>query len=45
MENPATDIQAIYLKKILREIALLNILIFSGICVFAISVILDWASQ
>lgn len=42
MENPRIDVQVVYLRKIFRELALLNILIFVGIVTLAAVTLLNW---
>lgn len=42
MENPNIDIQHKYLRKIFRELALLNIFIFVAFLSFAVIKFFDW---
>lgn len=43
MENPCSYIQTVYLRKIARELALLNILIFVGLVALVFVALLNWA--
>lgn len=43
MENPCNEIQATYLRKIARELALLNILLFIGLVAIAVVALFNWA--
>jgi hypothetical protein len=44
MENPCSDIQTAYLRKIARELALLNILIFIGLVALVVVLLLSWVA-
>jgi len=43
MENSLLDLQIKYLKKIYRELALLNILLFLSMVALGIAAFLNWA--
>ena len=44
MENPCNEIQIIYLRKIARELALLNILLFAGLVALVVVALINWAA-
>ena len=44
MENPCNETQVIYLRKIARELALLNILLFAGLVALVVAALINWAA-
>ena len=44
MENPGIETQEKYLRKISRELGLLNIFVFIGFVTFAVFKIFEWIS-
>lgn len=45
MENPCNEIQTAYLiRKIARELALLNILLFAGLVALVVVALINWAA-
>ena len=44
MENPKAVVQAVYLRKIARELALLNILLFVGLVALVVVLLLNWVA-
>jgi hypothetical protein len=44
MKNPCNEIQTAYLRKIARELALLNILLFVGLIALVVLALINWAA-